>query len=192
MQSLLSLIVIRTQGPLFYESWLHWTTPHCICLLTSLTILISGRRGSGLTALDQELSDIHGCLFRKKGLHWKQRWCAVSEDTFYAYRDSQYTQEDFRCNLRKCYVVPSFQEPGRASCFRLVRRKGEEIVLAAEDTSEVERWITVLHRQTSKYHLSEGIEITIWLGREQIVLAFYLCDWGSIPAIRTGSCKDKG
>ena len=115
-----------------------------------------GRRGSGLIALDPELSDIHGCLFRKKGPHWKLRWCAVSGETFYVFRDSQYSQEDLRCSLTKCSVVSSFQEPGRAYSFKLVRRKGEEILLAAEDAGELERWLAVLHRETSKNHLSPG------------------------------------
>ncbi|CAB3995109.1 Hypothetical predicted protein, partial [Paramuricea clavata] len=117
-----------------------------------------GRRGSGLIALDPEISDIHGCVFRKKGLHWKLRWCAVSGEIFYAFRDSQYTQEDFRCSLRKCCVVCSSQEPGRAYTFKLVRRKGEDILLAAEDASELERWLAVLQRETSKYNLSEGVD----------------------------------
>ncbi|XP_028394372.1 uncharacterized protein LOC114518533 isoform X2 [Dendronephthya gigantea] len=115
-----------------------------------------GRRGSGIAALDPELSDIHGCLFRKKGLHWKLRWCAVSAEIFYVYRDSQYSQEDFRCNLRKCVAVSTCLEPGRSHSFKLVRRKGDEILLAAEDGSELWRWLSVLQRATSKSHSSEG------------------------------------
>lgn len=115
-----------------------------------------GRRGSGNGAFDPELSDIHGCLFRKKGLHWKLRWCSVSAETFYVYRDSQYSQEDLRCNLRKCFVVSSGQEPGRPYAFRLARRKGDEILLAAEDGSELERWLSVLYRETSKSNSPEG------------------------------------
>ena len=125
----------------------------CVTLKLFLTL---GRRGSGLIALDPELSDIHGCLFRKKGVHWKLRWCAVSGEVFYAFRDSQYAQEDFRCSLRKCYVESNPQESDRAYTFKLARRKGEEILLAAEDESELERWLTTLQRETAKYHLSAG------------------------------------
>ena len=53
-------------------------------------------------------------------------------------------------------MVCSSQEPGRAYTFKLVRRKGEDILLAAEDASELERWLAVLQRETSKYNLSEG------------------------------------
>lgn len=138
-------------------SWRH-RGPSELRIFAILTLLIPtlGRRSSGLIALDPELSDIHGCLFRKKGPHWKLRWCSVSGETFYVFRDSQYSQEDLRCSLRKCNVVSSSQEPGRAYSFKLVRRKGEEILLAAEDAGELERWLIVLHRETSKNHLSPG------------------------------------
>ena len=62
-----------------------------------------------------------------------------------------------RCSLRKCSVVSSCQEPGRDHCFKLIRRKGEEILLAAEDGGELERWLAVFHRETLNNHLSQGL-----------------------------------
>ena len=123
----------------------------CLGILKRTSTL--GRRGSGVMTLDLELSDIHGCLFRKKGAHWKLRWCAVGQEIFYAFRDSQYSQEDFRCSLKKCLVLSNVLAPGRAFSFKLTRRRGEEILLAAEDESEFERWLTVLQRETAKCQL---------------------------------------
>lgn len=127
-------------------------------ILADLMLFLDlGRRGSAQIAFDPKLSDIYGCLLRKKGQHWKLRWCVVRDDVFYAYRDSGYTQEDFKCSLRKCNVVSNSQESSRANAFQLVRRRGEEFLLAAEDCSELDRWLPVLQRQTSKHCLSEGL-----------------------------------
>ena len=99
---------------------------------------------------------IHGCLFRKKGEHWKQRWCIVAKETLYAFRDSSYAQEDFICRLSKCLVVRTEERPGRAHSFQIERGRGDDIVFAAEDCDVLERWMEVLLEETSKQRFSEG------------------------------------
>ena len=59
-------------------------------------------------------------------------------------------------------MVSSCQEPGRDHCFKLIRRKGEEILLAAEDGGELERWLAVFHRETLNNHLSQGLCLHIF------------------------------
>ena len=132
----------------------HFVINACLCMFC---FICKGRRSSGIAALDPEHTEIQGCLFRKKGPYWKLRWCAVSADVFYIFRDSQYSQEVFRCNLRKSYLVSTPQLGAtRAHNFKLVVRNGTELSLAAENLIEFERWLAVLKKETSKFYVPLG------------------------------------
>ena len=64
--------------------------------------------------------------------------------------------------------------------FKLVRRKGDEIVMAAETKNELERWMKVLQREMAKQRLSEGRRSLISRHKPSLVKAYTL-----YPCIKT-------
>lgn len=90
-----------------------------------------------------------GYLLRKKGPHWKNRWCVVKEQSLFCYKDFGIGTAEIQVPLHGASIKildDNDAEYDKPHMFVLTCDK-EEPLFAAENDAELEEWIMVLNEE---------------------------------------------
>lgn len=90
-----------------------------------------------------------GYLLRKKGPHWKNRWCVVKEQSLFCYKDFGIGTAEIQVPLHGASIKildDNDAEYDKPHMFVLTYDK-DELLFAAENDAELEEWIMVLNEE---------------------------------------------
>ena len=114
--------------------------------------MLTGRKDDIKTQRDLtsfQSTTFSGYLLRKKGPHWKNRWCVVKEQSLFCYKDFGIGTAEIEVPLHGTSIKildDNEAEYDRPHMFALTCDK-EELLFAAENDAELEEWIMVLNEE---------------------------------------------
>lgn len=114
--------------------------------------LLTGRKDDIKTPRDLtsfQSTTFSGYLLRKKGPHWKNRWCVVKEHSLFCYKDFGIGTAEIQVPLHGASIKildDGNVENDKQHMFVLTFDK-EELLFAAENDAELEEWIMVLNEE---------------------------------------------
>ena len=99
-----------------------------------------------------------GWLQHKQLLKWTRMFCIISKSYFYGYR-SNYPSEtpDLVLPLCECSVQLVENEKQRKHCFKICHLNAKSTYLAASDSIELIKWLSVLKEETKAWQSSSSI-----------------------------------